>query len=95
MTPEIVAEHEGEDGHLSVSRPRRGSGFQLVFDGPAGVETVIRFDELEISRVNVQFYRRVGRPRFQTGSIEPDLTAWGDVGKWLRDHAAQAPEVEA
>lgn len=95
MTLEILAEHEDDDRYLSVARPRRGNGFELVFDGPAGLETVIRFDELEISKVNITFYRRVGRPRFETGSVEPDLAAWGDVGEWLREHAVKTPEATA
>lgn len=95
MTLEVLAEHEDDERSLSVSRPRRGNGFQLVFDGAGGAETTIRFDELEISKVNIEFYRRVGRPRFETGSIEPDLDSWGDVGEWLRGHAVFVRGAEA
>ena len=72
-----------------------GQGFLFVFDGPDRVETVIRFDEVEITKTNIEFYRRVGRPKIETGSIEPDLDAWGDVGPWLRSYALKTPEVTA
>ena len=96
MTGEILAEHNDGDRHLTVMRPRRGSGFQLVVDGPGGVETVIRFDEVEIAKVNVEFYRRIGnRIRVEIGSIEPDLDAWSAVGEWLRSHALETPNPAA
>lgn len=97
MTPEILAEHDDDDRHLAVMRPRRGpADYQLVFGGLGGLETVIAFDRVVVGRNAVTFHRRPVRGgSVETGSIERNLAAWGDVGLWLQDHAVQSPEATA
>lgn len=89
MTADVLAEHRDDDRHITVSRPRRGSSFQLVLDASDGLETALPFDEVEIQRLTIEFYRRIGRVRYEAGSIERDLDAWGDVGEWIQAHAGE------
>ena len=59
--------------YLSVGTERRGNQTLLVFDGPDGLETVIRFTEITVGRNTVMFYsEHPGRykRRQKTGQIE-------------------------
>ena len=71
---QMVFESEGRYAdYLSLGTERRSHQTVMVFDGPDGLETVIRFTELTVGRNSVVFYSRTrGRSsqRVQTGSIE-------------------------
>lgn len=84
-----VARHEfpSEErrGDTMILSDVRGRGYELVFDGPNGLETCIRFEHVDVGKCAITFYR--GGHRYETGSLEGGPEDYGDVGEWLADHA--------
>lgn len=52
----------------------------LVFDGPNGFETLIRFDAVATTDKRIEFCRNGA----EVGSIEGDLDHHGDLGAFLQ-----------
>lgn len=86
-----------EDGdELAVGRDSVGQHL-LVFDGPGGRETVIRFDRVRIDtqKIVLEVADSVHAPTYvEAGSLEGQPQSFGAVGEWLED-AAQNHEVLA
>lgn len=71
-----IATHEA-DGYREntdeIVVQKRGDTFRMVFDGPVGLETTIKFTDVEVDDHTLEFYRDYrsrGRGRTHTGSME-------------------------
>lgn len=93
MVHNAEATHEYDDGsEISVGFNRHGQA-QVVMDGPGGLETVIRFDQLHVRERFIEFRRayRVGETR-PSGSLEGGTQNYGEVGEWFDEHDGELLE---
>lgn len=66
-----VAETEIEDGVLSIGYDKRSP--MAIFSGPGGLETVIRFDRVVVTKTTLDFFlepRTRGGAERETGAME-------------------------
>jgi len=79
MSFEAVGTHEytwefGKDFWFTIGTERGTEQTILVFNGPGGLETTIRFDRVVVDDVKIQFYTdntpRYGRGPVKCGQIE-------------------------
>lgn len=87
MFHEIESETFDDGSSVSVGRDREGQ-YMLVCDGPGGLETVIRFDAIQLKRNAIVF--RVADSTYspnyiQSGQIERG--GLGAVGAWIEAFA--------
>lgn len=85
FTPE--AEHEFPDGSTIGVGVNRHNQPEVVFDGPGGLETVIRFDILHVRERFIELRRayRVGETA-PSGSLEGGPENYGEVGEWFKEY---------
>ena len=80
-------------GYISLGTERRSHQTVMVFDGPDGLETTIRFTELTIGRNSIVFYStargRDGR-RTKVGQIE----AQPDVVQFLKEAVGESGDLD-
>lgn len=72
---------DGDEIH--VGRDRRGM-YMVVFDGPDGLETVIKFDTVEIGNNTVEFFKTTPKRTVSTGQLEGTIETYGSVGEYLK-----------
>ena len=93
----VLAQYTDDRRNLAIADRGDGIGprYELILDASDGLETVIKFDALEVSRTELVFKVSRSRGMTRTASIENHLDAWGGVGAWLRGHAASTSSAVA
>lgn len=87
MTPEILAQHEFDNGEpLQLLRPQYGGKFKLV-GSFGGLEVPIHFDRVDVQRNQLVLSREApdGPPsqHVAAGALEGGPRDYGDVGEAL------------
>lgn len=87
MTPEILTQHEFDDGSVvQLLRPRYGGDYQLV-GSFGGLEVPIHFDRVDLQRNQIVLSREIpDAPPSQhvaAGALEGGPRNYGDVGEAL------------